>query len=192
MLLLSARAGALAQRIGPRTPLTAGPLLIAVGMVLMGEIDIGDSYMSAVLPAVIVFGLGLSLVVAPITATVLAAADPRRAGVASGVNNAVARTAQLGAVAVLPLVAGLSGADYQDPEAIASGFHTGMLACAVLSAFGGALAFATIRSDVLERVREPGRGACREALEQAPERHCAVAGTPIHSATSGRSSAAPG
>jgi EmrB/QacA subfamily drug resistance transporter len=189
MLLLSARAGALAQRIGPRIPLTAGPLLIAVGMLLMSEIDIGDSYVGSILPAVVVFGLGLSLVVAPVTATVLAAADPRQAGVASGVNNAVARTAQLVAVAALPLLAGLSGADYQDPEAIADGFHTGMLACAVLATSGGALAFATIRSDVLERVKDPERAPCREALEQAPERHCAVAGTPIHSATRGRSAA---
>jgi len=189
MLLLSARAGALAQRIGPRIPLTAGPLLIAAGMVLMSEIDIGDDYVTSVLPAVVVFGLGLSLVVAPVTATVLAAADPRQAGVASGVNNAVARTAGLVAVAVLPIVGGLSGADYQDPRAIADGFQTGMLASAALSASGGALAFATIGSDVLERAKEPERAPCQEALAQAPERHCAVAGTPIHSASTGRSAA---
>ena len=103
MLLLSSRAGALAERIGPRAPLTVGSAVIAVGMWLMSEIEIGDSYVTAVLPAVVVFGLGLSLVVAPITMTVLAAADPRHAGVASGVNNAVARTAGLAAVAALPL-----------------------------------------------------------------------------------------
>ena len=101
MLVLSPRAGALAQRIGPRLPLTLGPILIAVGMLLMRRIDPGDSYLGAVLPAVVVFGLGLSLVVAPVTATVLAAADERHAGVASGVNNAVARTAGLVAVAAL-------------------------------------------------------------------------------------------
>ena len=94
MLLGSPRAGALAQRIGPRIPLTVGSFVIAVGMFLMGEIDMGDSYVDAVLPAVIVFGLGLTLVVAPVTITVLAAADPRQAGIASGVNNAVARTAR--------------------------------------------------------------------------------------------------
>jgi EmrB/QacA subfamily drug resistance transporter len=191
LLLLSARAGALAQRIGPRIPLTAGPLLVAVGMVMMSRIEIGDSYLGAVLPAVTVFGLGLSLVVAPVTATVLAAADPRQAGVASGVNNAVARTAGLAAVAVLPLVAGLSGSDYQDPQAIADGFEIGMLTCAALAASGGVLAFATIRSDVLDRAEEPERGPCREALEQAPARHCAVAGTPIHSATRARSAPPP-
>jgi EmrB/QacA subfamily drug resistance transporter len=179
MLLLSSRAGALAQRVGPRIPLTIGPFVIAAGMFLMSEIDIGDSYVGAILPAVTVFGLGLSLVVAPVTITVLAAADPRQAGIASGVNNAVARTAGLVAVAVLPLIAGLSGADYQDPDAIADGFEIGMQVAAGLAAAGGVLAFATIRDDVLERAKEPDRRACQEAIEQAPEHHCAVAGTPL-------------
>jgi EmrB/QacA subfamily drug resistance transporter len=179
MLLLSARAGALAQRIGPRLPLTLGPLLVAIGMLLMRRIDVGDTYLESVLPAVIVFGLGLTLVVAPITATVLAAADPRHAGVASGVNNAVARTAQLAAVSVFPLIAGLSGSDYENPVAMADGFHTAMLAAAVLCASGAVLAWLTIRNDVLERAEEPGREACREALETAPEYYCAVAGTPL-------------
>jgi EmrB/QacA subfamily drug resistance transporter len=179
MLLLSARAGALAQRIGPRIPLTVGPLLIAAGMLLMRRIDIGDGYVEAVLPAVLVFGVGLSGVVAPVTATVLAAADPRRAGVASGVNNAVARTAQLVAVAGLPLVVGLSGDAYRNPQAMASAFHAAMLVTAALAAGGGLVAWATIRSDVLERAREPDRAECQEALDLVPERHCAVAGTPV-------------
>lgn len=191
MLLFSARAGALAQRIGPRLPLTVGPLLIALGMLLMRGIDIGDSYLEAVLPPILVFGSGLTLVVAPITATVLAAANPNHAGVASGVNNAVARTSQLVAVAVFPLIAGLSGSDYQDPAAMADGFHTAMLAGAILSACGGVLAWFTISDDVLERAEEPGREPCLEALETAPEFHCAVAGTPIQSATRGEPSGQP-
>ena len=81
----------------------------------MTRIDPGDSYLSGVLPAVIVFGLGLTLVVAPVTATVLAAADERHSGIASGVNNAVARVAGLLAVAVLPVVAGLTGDKFYDP-----------------------------------------------------------------------------
>jgi EmrB/QacA subfamily drug resistance transporter len=181
MLLLSARAGGLAQRIGPRLPLTFGPILIAIGMLMMRGIDIGDSYVEAVLPPVLVFGLGLTLVVAPITATVLAAADPNHAGVASGVNNAVARTAQLAAVAVFPLVAGLSGSDYQNPAAMADGFHTAMLAGAALAACGGVLAWLTIRNDVLERAEDPGREPCLEAIRTAPEYHCAIAGTPLQS-----------
>ena len=183
MLVLSSRAGALAQRIGPRVPLTAGSLLIAAGMWLMSEIEIGDGYVSAVLPAVVVFGLGLSLVVAPITMTVLAAADPRHAGVASGINNAVARTAGLAAVAALPLLAGLDGADYREPEALADAFQIGMLVCAGLAAAGSVLAFATISDDVLEEAAEPGHEPCQEAIEQAPAVHCAVAGTPLASAT---------
>jgi EmrB/QacA subfamily drug resistance transporter len=186
MLLLSARAGALAQRIGPRMPLTIGPLVIAAGMLMMRGIDVGDGYTGAVLPPIIVFGLGLTLVVAPITATVLAAADPNLAGVASGVNNAVARTAQLAAVAVFPLIAGLAGSDYQDPAAMADGFHTAMLAGAVLAAAGAVLAWFTISDDVLERADEPGREPCREALEAAPDYHCAVAGTPLQSVSRGQ------
>ena len=183
MLLFSARAGALAQRIGPRLPLTIGPLMIALGMLMMRGIEVGDSYVEAVLPPVLVFGLGLTLVVAPITATVLAAADPNHAGVASGVNNAVARTAQLAAVAVFPLIAGLSGSDYQNPAALADAFDTAMLAGAVLAASGGVLAWLTISNDVLERAEEPGREPSQAALRTAPEYHCAVAGTPLQSAS---------
>jgi hypothetical protein len=148
-------------------------------MFLLGEIDLGDSYLEDVLPAVIVFGVGLTLVVAPVTITVLAAADPRQAGIASGVNNAVARTAGLLAVALLPLAAGLSGGDYQDPSAIADGFTIGMRLAAGFAAAGGVIAFALIRDDVLERAKEPERRPCQEAIEQVPERHCAVAGTPL-------------
>lgn len=133
LMLCSPRARArLEQRIGPRLPLTLGPLLIGLGNADESRIDAGGSYLGSVLPAVIVFGLRLSLVVAPITATVLAAADERHAGVASGVNNAVARTAGLTAVAALPLIAGLSGTDYQSPAASTDGFHAAMVACAAL------------------------------------------------------------
>src|SRR5258707_3170034 len=95
MLLLSARAGGLAQRIGPRWPMTVGTGTCAVGLLLLTRIGAHASYFADVLPAVSVFGLGLSLTVAPLTATVLASADVRHAGVASGVNNAVARAAGL-------------------------------------------------------------------------------------------------
>lgn len=177
MLLLSSRAGALAQRIGPRLPLTVGPLLIAVGMLLMSRIEPGDGYVEAVLPAVTVFGLGLAATVAPITATALAASDDRHAGLASGVNNAVARTAQLTAVAALPALAGLTGADFEDPLALADGFQTAMLVTAGVAAAGSVIALATIRNDVLEPA-----GAEAAAGDGTAERqlaHCAVAGTPL-------------
>ena len=150
LLLLSSRSGALAQRIGPRWQLTIGPFLLAAGMLLMRRIEPGDSYVAAVLPAVLVFGLGLAAVVAPVTATALAAVDAGHAGIASGVNNAVSRVGQLIAVAVLPLVAGLSGSDFQDADALEAAFPVAMLAAAALSASGGVIALLTIRRDALE------------------------------------------
>jgi EmrB/QacA subfamily drug resistance transporter len=168
LLLLSARSGALAQRIGARIPLTVGPFVIAVGLLLMTRIDPGDSYVSSVLPAVVVFGLGLTLVVAPVTATVLAAADSRHSGIASGINNAVSRVAGLLAVAVLPLIAGLTGDSFYDPVAMADGFRVAMVVCAGLAAAGGVLAWLTISSDVLEA--EP------EAAEVLGEFSCPVTG----------------
>lgn len=149
LLLLSAYSGALAQRIGPRIPLTVGPLIIAVGLLMMARINPGDQYVTSILPPVIVFGLGLVLVVAPVTATVLAAADNRNAGIASGINNAVARVGGLLAVAVLPLIAGLTGDQFYDPAAMTDGFHMAMVACAILAAFGGIFAWLTISSSVL-------------------------------------------
>jgi Na+/melibiose symporter-like transporter len=156
MLLFSARSGALAQRIGARVPLTVGPLVIALGLLWMTQIEPGDSYVSAVLPPVIVFGLGLTLVVAPVTATVLAAADSRHSGVASGVNNAVARVAGLLAVAVLPIVAGLTGEGFYDPAKMTDGFHMAMVVSAALAALGGVLAWFTISAEVLHAEAEPG------------------------------------
>ncbi|HEU4701382.1 MAG TPA: MFS transporter, partial [Conexibacter sp.] len=168
MLAFSARSGALAQKVGPRIPLTLGPLVIAAGMLLMTRIDPGDSYVGSVLPAMLVFGAGLTLVVAPITATVLAAADARHAGIASGVNNAVSRVAGLLAVAVLPLVGGLTGDAFYDPPQMTDGFHVAMFATAALSALGGAIAWLTIDPHVLEP--EP---------EAPPHYQCPVSGAPL-------------
>jgi EmrB/QacA subfamily drug resistance transporter len=174
MLALSARSGALAQRIGARIPLTVGPLVIAAGMLLMTRISPGDSYFTSVLPAVIVFGLGLTLVVAPVTATVLAAAAPERAGIASGINNAVSRVAGLLAVAVLPVIGGLTGKNFYDPAKMVDGFRVAMVACAGLAAVGGILAWLTISSEVLHPEREEGA-----AVPVEPEFSCPVVGTPL-------------
>ena len=169
MLALSSSSGALASRIGPRIPLTVGPLLIAGGMLLMTRIGPGQGYVNTVLPAVIVFGLGLAATVAPVTVTALAAAGPRHAGAASGVNNAVARTAGLLAVALLPPITGLTGDAFQNPAAMATGFHTAMLVTAGLAVAGAALAWTTI-SNVMPRA-EP-------AIPPDHHTHCAVAGPP--------------
>ena len=149
MLVGSARAGELAQRIGPRIPLTLGPLIIAAGLLLMMRIDPGDTYIADVLPAVLVFGIGLTLVVAPVTATVLAAVDSSHSGIASGVNNAVARVAGLLAVAVVPILSGITGDKFYEPSHMTSGFHKGMGMCAILAAIGAVIAWTTISSDVL-------------------------------------------
>ena len=148
MLLLSSRFGAWAARVGPRWFLVTGPLLVAAGMLLLTMAVPGASYLGGVLPGVVLFGLGLSVVVAPVTATVLAAAPDRYAGVASGVNNAVARTGSLLAVAVLPAAAGLSGAAYADPVALTAAWKTTLVICAVMAALGGLLALG-VRGNVL-------------------------------------------
>ncbi len=176
MLLLSAQSGALAQRIGARIPLTVGPLVIAAGLVMMTGIEPGDDYLSGILPSVVVFGLGLTLVVAPVTATVLAAADARHAGIASGINNAVSRVGGLLAVAVLPLAAGLTGEAFYDPGEMEAGFRTAMFVCAGLAAAGGILAWLTISSEVL--APEP------DAQERRDEPYsCGVSGTPLRQPT---------
>ncbi len=168
MLLLSERSGALSTRIGPRVPMTAGPAVIAVGLLLMTRIQPGTHYAATTLPAAVVFGFGLALTVAPLTATVLAAADPRHSGVASGINNAVARTSQLLAVAVLPAAAGLSGDAYRDPAAFASAFRTAAVIAAVLAAVGGVVAWATIRTDVLAAEPAPAEPALAEPALAEP------------------------
>jgi EmrB/QacA subfamily drug resistance transporter len=142
MLLLSARAGALAQRIGPRLPMTIGPLVVAVGMALLTRVDPGTTYWATVFPALVVLGLGLSCTVAPLTATVLGAVDDAHAGIASAINNSVARIAGLLAVAVLPAAAGLTAAQGLDLDA---GFARAMYIAAALAAIGGVTAFLTIR-----------------------------------------------
>ncbi len=151
MLLLAAKGGELSTRIGPRVPMTFGPLVMAAGTLLMLLVDADTDYASYVvdvLPGVTVFGLGLALLVAPLTATVLAAAPDEHAGIASGVNNAVARAGALLAVAALPVAVGLGGEQYADPVAFDDGYRLALLACAALLAAGGAVSWLTIRRPV--------------------------------------------
>ncbi|MGQ0572829.1 MAG: MFS transporter [Pseudonocardia sp.] len=174
MLLFSARAGALAQRIGPRLPLTLGPLVSAGGLLLMTRIGPVASWTADVLPAVLVFGAGLTLTVAPLTATVLDAAPDRYAGSASGVNNAVARAAGLLAVALLPGLAGIAGTDYTDPATFDAGFGIAVTIAAGLLVAAAGLAFALIRRPL----GEPAQIGPRIAVERCP--HCPVSGPALH------------
>jgi hypothetical protein len=144
MLLLAARGGQLGARIGPRIPMTVGPLVMAVGVAWISRVGAGTSYWTGVLPPVVVFGLGLALMVAPLTATVLAAAPEDRTGIASGVNNAVARAGSLLAVAALPVAVGLHGDQYADPLVFGHAYGKAMLACAGLLAVGGLISWLTV------------------------------------------------
>jgi len=175
MLVFSARAGALAGRIGPRIPLTVGPMVSACGLLLMLRIGADATWLLHVLPAVLVFGAGLALTVAPLTATVLDAAPDRYAGSASGVNNAVARAAGLLAVAIVPGVAGIGGADYTDPAAFGSGFRTAVTIGAGLLVAASAVAFALVR-----RGSAPPGPPGRVRIEECA--HCGVTGPQVHPA----------
>ncbi|MEV0645430.1 MFS transporter [Phytomonospora sp. NPDC050363] len=169
MLLFSSRAGALGERIGPRRPLTVGPALSAAGVLLFLRIDAEADYLTEVLPAVLLLGIGMTITVAPLTASVLAAADQSHAGVASGVNNAVARAASLLAVAALPLLSGLTGDAYEDPAAFTSGFRTATFWCAGLLATGAVISALFVR----DPAREP------DCPRPAAHTHCAYDAPPL-------------
>ena len=166
MLLLSSRAGALAERIGPRIPMTVGPLLVAAAMLLLTRIQPDSSYVTDVLPGIVVFGLGLALTVAPLTATALGAVDDEHAGIASGVNNAVARTGQLLAVASVPVVAGFAPGAMVAADDLVDGFHTVMRAAAATAIVAAVIAWVTVR-----RTAAP-------TAERPPAWHCAAGGPP--------------
>ena len=139
MLLLASRFGALATRIGARTLMISGPLTAAAGLALLSLSPSHPSYILNILPGVALLGFGLAMTVAPLTGTVLAAAPDELAGTASGVNNAVARTAGLVAVAALPVIVGLSGTEYADATSLAPAYRSALLICAVVMAVGAAL-----------------------------------------------------
>jgi EmrB/QacA subfamily drug resistance transporter len=186
MLALSARMGALAERIGPRIPMTVGPLLAAAAVALMTRIDETSSYWPDVLVPVTLFGLGLACTVAPLTATVLAAASVAHAGVASGVNNAVARVAGLLAVAVLPVVVGLSGEGYREAAELEPAFRTAMWWSSAVLAAGGLLAAALVRRPPAPAEAAPptvGAHAYYCPLDAPPLRDPAAARSPAGVAT---------
>ena len=171
MLALSARSGRLASRIGPRLQMSVGPLVIAASFLLFTRIGGSGGYLSEVLPAVLVFGLGVSIMVAPLTATAMAAAPADHAGVASAVNNDVARAAGLIAVAVLPALAGITGQSYLHPAALAHGFHVSAVISAGFCAAGGVLAALTIRN--------PARAASAAGTPNGS--YCALEAPPLRS-----------
>jgi EmrB/QacA subfamily drug resistance transporter len=144
MLLLSERAGALAGKIGARVMIGGGSLVCAVSLLLLAPIGRHPNFLTAVLPGITLFGLGLCALVAPLTGTVLAAAPDRYAGTASGINNAVSRAGGLLAVAALPLLIGLTGDEYADPSALTPAYRHAIYICVGLLVLGGVVAFAGI------------------------------------------------
>ncbi|OKJ66843.1 MFS transporter [Streptomyces sp. CB02261] len=167
MLLLSAKSGELGERIGPRIPLTVGPLLCASGMLLMLRVGEDASYVRDVLPALLVLGLGMTTLVAPLTATVLASVDVSRAGLASGINNAAARAAGLLAVAALPMLAGMGPEAYRSAEEFGETFRRAMPMCAGILVVGAVLAWTTMRT--------PATAGCHPGCRV----HCGVTSPPL-------------
>jgi EmrB/QacA subfamily drug resistance transporter len=143
MIVLSSRMGALAGKYGPRLFMTVGPLVMAAGALLLLNVRSDFDYWTQVLPGVVVWGLGLTATVSPLTAAVLGAIESERSGIASAVNNAVSRVAGLLAIAAVSAVVGGS----LDLE----GFHRAAIFAAVLMLLGAAASFLGIRNDLSRR-----------------------------------------
>lgn len=145
LFVMSPWAGRLATRIGPRIPMTVGPVIAGVGMAMMVAITPGASYVTTALPALAIFGVGLGITVAPLTAAALAALEDDLAGTASGVNNAVARIAGLLATVLLPFLAGIAGIESPAHPDFGPGFQRAMWIGAALLVTGGLVSWVTIR-----------------------------------------------
>jgi EmrB/QacA subfamily drug resistance transporter len=143
MAVFSSRAGALGQRIGARLPLTVGPIVAGAGILALSRLEPGDADLSGVLPGVVAFGAGMAITVAPLTAAVLGSVSDQQAGMASGVNNAVARFAGLLAVAALPALAGIATGE-RIAQSVDAGYATAMRIAATTTACGGLIAAVTV------------------------------------------------
>jgi EmrB/QacA subfamily drug resistance transporter len=184
MLVFSSRSGALAARIGPRLQMSVGPVLVGAGMVLLRLVGPAGTYVTEVLPGVLVLAAGLAFTVAPLTATALSSAPAEHAGLASAVNNDVARIGGLIAVALLPALSGIVGASYLHSRLFSHGFHTAVSLCGAAAVAGGLLAAALIR-DPRHRP-PPGRARARSVS------HCALEATPAAAAVPGTTAGAAG
>jgi EmrB/QacA subfamily drug resistance transporter len=160
LLLFSARSGALAARIGPRLQMSVGPVIAGLGLVLFRLVGPSGNYLTEVLPGVVVLGVGLAITVAPLTSTALSSAPTAHAGMASAVNNDVARAGSLIAVALLPAVSALGGLSYLHPLLFSEGFRKAVTIAGLASALGGILAAAFIRNIPGERRAAPVGMSC--------------------------------
>jgi EmrB/QacA subfamily drug resistance transporter len=176
MLALSSRSGRLAAAIGPRLQMAMGPIVVGVGLVLLARTTSDSTYVTGVLPGVIVLGLGLATTVAPLTATALGAIPVEHSGIASAFNNDVARLGGLLAVAVLPAAAGITGQSYLHPAQFAVGFRTSIDVTAACCALGGLLAAVGISNGAATRARPPAAATRDGAF------HCGLEATPLATA----------
>jgi EmrB/QacA subfamily drug resistance transporter len=149
MFALSARSGRLAARIGPRLQMSVGPLVAGIGLTLLLRLTTDHRYVTGVLPGVLLLGAGLVITVAPLTSTAMSSAPGEHAGLASAVNNDVARAAGLFAVAVLPVVCGLTGNAYLHPAVFAHGFRVASVITGAMCVAGALVALLTIRNERL-------------------------------------------
>ncbi|HEY6732168.1 MAG TPA: MFS transporter [Solirubrobacterales bacterium] len=171
LFVLSPRWGKMASGTGPRLPMTLGPIVGGVGLLMMLRIGSSADYVTEVLPAVLVFGLGLSATVAPLTATVLDSVEERHVGIASGINNGVSRVAGLLAIAILGAVIsarfaaiagdGVTGGPLTADAAAAStsAFHLGIFIAGLLMIAGGIAAGLGIENPKHKRSAVPSRGS---------------------------------
>ena len=170
MFLTSIRFGALADRYGPRFFMGVGPIVAGLGMLLLTQLEADHEYLTDLLPGLLIFSVGLSMTVAPLTATVLADADEHNAGIASGVNNAIARLAGLMGIAI---VGAIVAARYGDAaDASVGAFHMAMAISAGLVIFGGVLGLVGIQNPKrkVEATGCPGGQLSGAPSEAATER----------------------
>jgi hypothetical protein len=191
MLAFSSRSGALATRIGPRLQMAAGPVLVGAGMVLFRLVGPTGDYLTEVLPALLVLGAGLVFTVAPLTTTALSSAPADHAGVASAVNNDVARAGGLIAVALLPVVSGITGASYLHPLELTVGFHTAVTVSGAAAAAGGLLAALLIRNPGLRPTAAAAAAAAAAAVPIPPASSCGLEGPPLAGVAAGTTPAPP-
>jgi EmrB/QacA subfamily drug resistance transporter len=173
LFVLSPRFGKIASGVGPRLPMSAGPIVGGLGLILLLRVDADPSYVADVLPAIVVFGLGLSATVAPLTATVLDSVEERHVGIASGVNNGISRVAGLLAIAVLGAVisakfgadvggeAGANPLTASEPDASTAAFHLGILIAGLLMIAGGIVAGLGIENPSRRIEAVPSRGSAQ-------------------------------
>ncbi|HTX62388.1 MAG TPA: MFS transporter [Acidimicrobiales bacterium] len=182
MLVLSAPSGRLSSKIGPRLQMTVGPVVVGAGLALLARTSSGTSYPSVVLPAMLVFGLGLGITVAPLTSTALGAVSDQHSGLASALNNDVARIGGLIAVAVVPAIAGISGSAYLQAGPLSRGFRIAAIVTAAWCAGGGVVAALAVRNPTTVRgVMRADRTHVHCALDATP-----LAGTEPRAGTSAR------